>query len=72
MEEHIGYVHVRAIDSIRHKLYVNNGMYYWRDLINKKEVHIALSQNYIENFNKEKYMMTIVLDTLTLSYSLKI
>ena len=32
MEKHIGYVHVRAIDSIRHKLYVNNGIYYWRDL----------------------------------------
>lgn len=65
MEEHVGYVHERIEEIIRHNLYLKNGFYYWSKGV------LTLPTRFRDGFDKENYMMIVTLNPPRLSYSPK-
>jgi hypothetical protein len=65
MEEHVGYVHERAVDAIRHDLYCRDGVYYWRKGI------LPLPTSFRDNFDKDGMIMEVTLSPPSLKYRKK-
>lgn len=59
--EHVGYLHVRDTDAVRHDIYFDGRSYkYWDN--KKNPITLTLPSTFTDKFMKEKDIMEVTLD----------